>query len=40
MSRVAATIASTTGAEAGQRLAAFMTPRSGGMRNCSRTEIQ
>src|SRR5688572_18946572 len=33
-------IASRTGAGDGQRLAAFMTARFGGIRNCSRTDIQ
>ena len=32
--------ASSTGREAGQRLAAFNTPRSGGITNCSRTDFQ
>jgi hypothetical protein len=40
MSRVAATIASTTARGEGHRLAAFITARSAGIRNCSRTDAQ
>ncbi len=40
MSFVLRYIASSTGAGDGQRFAAFMTLRSGGIRNCSRTDIQ
>ena len=32
--------ASSTGRDAGQRLAALSTPRSGGITNCSRTDFQ
>jgi hypothetical protein len=31
---------SNTGADDGQRFAAFRTARSGGMTNCSRTDVQ
>ncbi len=40
MSRVSRSSVSTTGIKDGQRLAAFMTPRPGGMKNCSRTVSQ